>query len=235
MDGRTLRAKTIPPKPIRNAVGGQLPDLNPYPPPILPLTPVPHSPPYLLTPSLLSTPHTNLASLNNDPRFHTSFSQIIDPDPDPENEPPAPTPTIQSQFHDTTSFTHTYTNTTHPIIISINIQSLQSKHLALQQFIHDTLHSQSVPISIIALQEVWTLQHPEQLSIEHYKLLHNTRPGGMRGGGVGFYVHEHLNAEITHNINIQKVFECITIKVKINGKNLSISSVYRSPTPPPFI
>ena len=97
---------------------------------------------------------------------------------------------------------------------------------------HDMTQNHSLPISIIALQETWSIPHPELLSIDNYNLIHNSRPGGMRGGGVGFYVRKELNARITHNINIPKVFECMTITFTLNGKKIAVSSVYRSPSPP---
>jgi len=124
-----------------------------------------------------------------------------------------------------------FSTTQHPIIISINIQSIQSKHLQLQQLL-DELAQEQVPVHIVALQETWYVPYPELLNIKGYKFLNINRNSG-RGGGVGFYVSAELNAEIVHSICIPKVFECLTIAVTINGHKYVVSSVYRSPSPPP--
>jgi len=200
--GGFLPVSTISPATLGNAVDTQPPVSAPLPP---------------------------LDQLNADPNHHTTFKSLFDTANDEQS---IQQPSITSLFHDTYTFNGKYSSTSKPIIMSINIQSLQSKHGALQQLLGD-ICNESVPVQIIAMQETWKIQYPEYLGISNYKLYNTNRAGGMRGGGVGFYVHEDLTAEVLQSTNIAKVFECMTIQVNINGKKYKVSSVYRSPTPPP--
>lgn len=167
-----------------------------------------------------------LTLLNNDPRLiHPPFSSLF---LDPENTHTLTTPTVNTQYYDTTLLKQTFQNTKHPILASINIQSLQSKHSALASFLseHDNIH-------ILALQETWNLKHPDTLSIPQYTLIHKHRPHG-NGGGIGFYIKSNIHYNILHQHThmISKIFECLTIEITINSKKTAISTLYRSPTPP---
>jgi hypothetical protein len=86
----------------------------------------------------------------------------------------------------------------------------------------------------MALQETWAIKHPESLTIPHYHLTYINRPVG-RGGGVGFYVRDDVSFKTIEDLSVfvPKIFESLTIELIINKKKLSVTSVYRPPTPPP--
>jgi hypothetical protein len=52
---------------------------------------------------------------------------------------------------------------------------------------------------------------------------------------VGFYIRDDISYKVIENLSIfvPKVFECLTIELIINHKKLTVSSIYRPPTPPP--
>jgi hypothetical protein len=71
------------------------------------------------------------------------------------------------------------------------------------------------------------------MSIPQYTLIHKHRPQG-NGGGVGFYIKNNINFKVIESLSLMstKIFECITIEIPLSNKKISISSIYRSPTPP---
>ena len=137
---------------------------------------------------------------------------------------------IHSAYFDVNSLKNNFHKSTHPILASLNVQSLLSKHTDLSSFLHDANISQ-VPIDILALQETWTVSHTQAAHIPGYTFMHNDRKL-MRGGGVGFYVKDHLNFSVSKNFSsfIPKIFECLSIELTINNKKIIISSIYRSPS-----
>jgi hypothetical protein len=116
-----------------------------------------------------------------------------------------------------------------PLFLSINIQSLNSKYEELRNQIVE-LSSKNIFVDVIAIQETWEICLPEALSIPGFQpILYKTRTR-MRGGGVGFYVRNGLNAKIIDNLSPfeQKIFEAITIQVSYPEKSILLTSAYRS-------
>ena len=117
-----------------------------------------------------------------------------------------------------------------PIILSINIQSLNSKHQNLCQFLSD-LTKDSLCIVAVALQEIWRLPHPELLNINNFQLITKQRNLGQ-GGGVGFYVRDGYTVKIIKHLSpfIEKTCESLTIEIEICKKKYLLTSLYRSPS-----
>jgi hypothetical protein len=141
--------------------------------------------------------------------------------------PNIPGPQINSLFHDPQSFLNSLPSPNPPILASLNVQSLLSKHSSLSPFLNNS------PFHILALQETWTLHHTDLVQIPGYNFIHTHRPVG-RGGGIGFYILEQLNFKILQQYStfIPNSFECLTIEVSFGPKTFIFSSIYRSPTPP---
>jgi len=113
------------------------------------------------------------------------------------------------------------------IFISINIQSLYSKFDQLSQEISE-LESKGVKIDVIALQEIWDVRYPENLLLTGFKPLIFKKRHGMRGGGVGFYIRNHLNAQVIDELSPfeNKIIEALTIKMSYpDNKHVLLSSV----------
>ena len=133
-------------------------------------------------------------------------------------------------FYDTDSFTGKFAGNSN-IFVSINVCSLMSKHQSLNDTIQSFL-AKHVNVRIIAIQETWNIPYPELVNIKGFKLFLKTR-SEQRGGGIAFYVHNELPCKIVDNLTvmIDKVFECLTIKILLNRKKILLSNIYRSPTP----
>jgi hypothetical protein len=93
---------------------------------------------------------------------------------------------INSNFFDPDSIVEKFSNSTKPLFISLNIQSLQSKYESLRKFVLN-LVNKKVQIMAIALQEIWSVQYPDFFIIPGFSFVYKSRDKG-RGGGVAFYV-----------------------------------------------
>jgi Reverse transcriptase (RNA-dependent DNA polymerase) len=140
---------------------------------------------------------------------------------------------IDSQFHDNTSFCDLLSKTSNSTFLSLNIQSLQSKHEALLSFLNDA-KAKNADIDVINLQEIWQIPDLNTIQLPDYNFVYKKR-AKFRGGGVGCFIKKEIQYKVIDNLSffIEKVFECITIEIKINGKKLLISNFYRPPTPHP--
>jgi hypothetical protein len=72
--------------------------------------------------------------------------------------------------------------------------SLHALHLNCLE-INDIL-AKKIEIVAIVLQETWNIPYPELLNINGFKPLIFKNRRGMRGGGVGFYIKNNLNAYV---------------------------------------
>ena len=119
---------------------------------------------------------------------------------------------------------------TDPVILSLNVQSLNSKFDKVCHLLSDFLHD-NICIVVVALQEIWRLPHPELLNIKNFTFINKQRNLGQ-GGGVGFYVRECYNFKIIKNLSpfIEKTCETITIELEIGRKKYLLTSLYRSPS-----
>ena len=121
-------------------------------------------------------------------------------------------------------------------ILSHNIRSLSGKFDDLKVFLSGL---QNFPFSIIALQEVWSVNR--EFKLDGYELLeYATRDKTQSkcnpncGGGVGFFTKEGLNPEIIHfdgEFEIG-VYESLWLKLSIGGKTRIVGNIYRPNTAP---
>jgi hypothetical protein len=101
------------------------------------------------------------------------------------NEDPYSNVKINSKFYDMSSIQpHSFGNLS-PLYMSVNIQSLNSKHEELSSQICELL-SKNICIDVIALQETWNIQYPDQLVIPGFQQPVFVNRYGMRGGGLDF-------------------------------------------------
>jgi len=88
-----------------------------------------------------------------------------------------------SEYFDFASFNAEFSSNKKPIIMSLNIQSLQSKFANLKQFVCEVLDS-NICLDMIVIQETWNVNHPELLEIpEFQKVIFETRKDFRGGGG----------------------------------------------------
>ena len=105
---------------------------------------------------------------------------------------------LNSKYFDIKSFSVKCRSENKPVVISLNIQSLQSKLNDLIAFLSN-LNSKNIIIDVIALQETWAVPYPEAFSIPGYqKIVLNCREM-TRGGGWASM------CKITLNLNYKKI------------------------------
>jgi exonuclease III len=140
---------------------------------------------------------------------------------------------FESLYHDCDSFFNKIGNSRKPTILSLNIQSLQSKHESLLNFINDA-NSKNAEIDIICLQEIWQIPEISTIQLPNYDFIFKRR-AKFRGGGVGCFIKKGISYKIIDSLSffVEKFFECITIEIKLNGKKILISNFYRPPTSHP--
>jgi len=141
--------------------------------------------------------------------------------------------TLNSLFYDIPSIASKFKNTTCPIFLSLNVQSLPSKYEQLKSLICSLMQC-GVPIYAIALQEIWNIPHLDDLALPGFNLIVNMRKKS-RGGGVGFYIRENTKCNVIKHLTVmnEKIFESIAAEVFINKKKYILANYYRSPNSPP--
>ena len=139
-----------------------------------------------------------MGKLNRDTKFdleNTFFNYFGD---DPESNPYIDV-TNHHIYLEKPQFISEFQNNVSPLMLSLNIQSLNSKFNNLNSFIAD-LNMKNIDLSLIALQETWQIQHEELFSIPGFKLFISQRTKS-KGGGVGFYINSELPSKILHNLS----------------------------------
>ena len=99
-------------------------------------------------------------------------------------------PELKTKFYDSSSFINCFKSSSYPLFISLNIQSLMSKHQELCNFL-DSIFEQEIRIDVIALQEIWAIPQVSLINIPGFTFVSKTREL-TRGGGVGFYVNNEI-------------------------------------------
>jgi hypothetical protein len=93
-----------------------------------------------------------------------------------------------------------------------------SKHEQLKNWIL-SLIKHNVPITVIALQETWSIPHPELVNIPGFRFIYKCRNG--RGGGVGFYIKEEIQFRESHICQfVDSQFENIVVEATICKKKI---------------
>ena len=132
----------------------------------------------------LQTGADQLTSLNNDASLDAEIalnSYIADD----ENISQFFQTHIKSNYYDLESFIDAFKNSHEPLLLSLNIQSLNSKYEPLKAFICE-MQLAEIPLDIVILQETWELKFPNLLTIPGFqKIAYRTRDKG-RGGGCGY-------------------------------------------------
>jgi hypothetical protein len=170
-------------------------------------------------------------ALNSDIRY--CFLSTLDTSQD-ENDIISPYTLykINSPYFDTHSLIAKHNKHKQPFFLSLNTQSLQSKHQNISLLLSE-LASKQINVDILALQETWRIPYTEIVAIPGYTFTHTHRTAN-RGGGVGFYIKNTITYKVIAELSpfTDNIFESITIEAKIHNKTYLLSSVYRSPNPP---
>ena len=125
-----------------------------------------------------------------------------------------------------------------PVFLNINIQSLNSKHEKLSNFIL-SLTNKNIQVDLIAIQETWKIPNLSLVAIPGFQpfIAVNRKVG--KGGGVGFYIRNGINFSILNHLSPfeDKLFESLTLELSYSTNNhkksFIVSNIYRSPSPIP--
>ncbi len=122
--------------------------------------------------------------------------------------------TICSPYYEVQEIINEYSNSNIPLVISVNIQCLNSKHSNLVNFIQ-TLESNNVLIFAIMLQETWNYKHADLIAIPGFQNIQSKLRTFSNGGGVGIFVKNGINFKVINiqNLYIERIFEEITIEL----------------------
>ncbi len=180
--------------------------------------------------------HTNyglLDGINSDPTLDacTLLNSYVDDD---ENVSQFFQTRIQSSYHDVTSFKDLFNRSSNPLILSLNIQSLNSKYESLKSLVSDLLNA-LVPLDLIIIQETWEVKYPSLFTLPGFQQIITRTRDGKRGGGVGICIRNGLNFVVRGDLEDYKLntFENIVLEILYPNKSMILSNIYRSPTPPP--
>ena len=143
---------------------------------------------------------------------------------------------FSSEYYDTYKLSTLFANQNKPLLLSLNIQSLNSKFEKLKSFIIELL-SNNVKIDAILMQETWTILHPELLELPGFQKLIFRNRKNIRGGGVGIYIRKGLNFTIRNDLECfsLKTFENLVVEIHYPKKSMLFSNIYHSPNPPPNV
>jgi hypothetical protein len=89
---------------------------------------------------------------------------------------------ISSNYNDDASLSAACQHHKSSVFLSINIQSLMSKHEQLVLEIAE-FEQKNITVDVIALQETWDIKYPELVVLDGFNPIIFKRRRGMRGGG----------------------------------------------------
>ena len=114
-------------------------------------------------------------------------------------------------------------------LLHLNVWGLISKQSKLVKLLQSCIGEHT--IHVVTINETWLTKDNEHfLNIPDYHAVKRNRVG-KRGGGVCILIHKSLNYQEIDTINTLKFkhIEHICVEIKLQGKNLSVSSLYRPP------
>jgi hypothetical protein len=114
-------------------------------------------------------------------------------------------------------------------IMSLNIQSIQSKFNDLRDLIFELENDNCAP-DIICLQELWQFPDFKTFSLPNYAPLCYKLRNVSQGGGIGIYVRSNLKFNVLPNVSIfiDRILESLFIELFLpNKQKIVIGSIYR--------
>lgn len=140
--------------------------------------------------------------------------------------------TLYSPYYDIQELINKYGNSCIPLVISVNIQCINSKHSNLTDLVQ-MLESNNVLIFAIVVQETWNFKYADLIAIPGFQNIQCKLRAFSKGGGVGIFVKNGISFNVvqTQNLYTERIFENITIELTNHNQQCLLSSIYRSPTP----
>ncbi|XP_041453069.1 uncharacterized protein LOC121406116 isoform X2 [Lytechinus variegatus] len=134
---------------------------------------------------------------------------------------------FESKYYTPTEFSETFQDDIEDVkLLHINARSLNRNFDDLQNLLDSLKHFR---FTAIGISETWLHQSsPPLFNLPNYNLVRADRIG-KRGGGVAFYVANHLNFKIRNDIKFDQT-EVLFIEIdNLQCKNLILGVIYRAP------
>ena len=138
---------------------------------------------------------------------------------------------LDCSYMDETAFVNSFSNTDNILVMSLNIQSIQSKFISFCSLIDKLAASKALP-DFFLLQESFAKDFT-YLNIKGFKPVFDSRPLNSRGGGTAIYCNESFNIKHLSNQHffIPNLLEASVIIAEIPGKSkILLASIYRPNT-----
>ena len=126
---------------------------------------------------------------------------------------------LDCSYYDEQSFADSFSSTKNILILSLNIQSLQSKFLSFTNLIDNFALTNSKP-DFILLQETF-VSDIFHFNIKGFRAILNCRPPGSRGGGTAIFLNDSYDFKHLSNdaFFIPHILESSVVQVIIPGKS----------------
>ena len=129
-----------------------------------------------------------------------------------------------TQYSEVYSVSNTISGNTPTLTgIHLNCRSLWKNYESISHLLSQC------KFDVVALTETWLQSNTplQMLSIPNYNLINTDRPD-KRGGGVGFYVADHVKYVVRQDLMKTSVhFESMFIEITSSKKNIIIGVIYR--------
>lgn len=138
---------------------------------------------------------------------------------------------LDCMYYDEKSFIDSFNNNNNICILSLNIQSIQSKFIPFTNLIDNLTDKNALP-QFILLQETF-IKDDFHFNIKGFKSVFNSRPPNSRGGGTLIYCSDQYNIKHLNNKNffISNLLEASVVQIESPGKvKFILVSLYRPNT-----
>ena len=135
---------------------------------------------------------------------------------------------FDSKYYTPAEFNETFSDNLDDMkLLHINARSLHRNFDHFENLVHSLTHFK---FTVIGITETW-LHHtsPPLYNLPNYTMVRSDRQG-RKGGGVAFYIAEHLNFRIRDDIKFEQA-EVLFIEINnLDQKNIIIGLIYRAPS-----
>jgi exonuclease III len=139
---------------------------------------------------------------------------------------------ISSKYYCAESFSKQFNKSKNCSLLSLNIQTLNSKFQSFSDLIH-FWREKNVVFDVVCLQETNNIQIPSLFDLPNYHPIIYKNRTNTSGGGVAIYVHSSLKFSVLNELSIfhEQIIETLFLDIEFqNKKRLTIGNIYRSPS-----
>lgn len=138
---------------------------------------------------------------------------------------------MQTLYLDEIEFLNKFAKKKEISLLSLNINSLNSKFLELNELVN-ILNEEKFSFDIICLQEIGKIFDPSFFNLPGYQEMLFRERMHAKKGGVAIFVREGLNFKIIEQMSIfhEEIFESIFIELELHKSKIILGNIYRPPS-----